>query len=108
MENSGKIRYKFDKKIGGYVAVIARAINGGIDIPPLYNDGKNGEHPVVEIGNEAFALSDAKYVRIPESMVKIFTFRKIKYKINSQQKGKDIHSKVYLLEELNSGKELAL
>ena len=28
------------------------------------------------------------------------------YKINSQQKGKDIHSKVYLLEELNSGKEL--
>ena len=30
----------------------------------------------------------------------------VNYKINSQQKGKDIHSKVYLLEELNSGKEL--
>lgn len=73
MENSGNIRYKFDKKSGGYVVVIASAINGGVDIPPLYNDGKNGEHPVVEIGNEAFALSDAKYVRIPESVVKIST-----------------------------------
>ena len=73
MKNSGNIRYKFDKKSGGYVVVIASAINGGIDIPPLYNDGKNGEHPVVEIGNEAFALSDAEYVRIPESVVKIST-----------------------------------
>ena len=73
MENSGKIRYKFDKKSGGYVVVIASAINGGVEIPPVYNDGKNGEHPVVEIGNEAFALSDAKYVRIPESVVKIST-----------------------------------
>lgn len=73
MENSGNIRYKFDKKGGGYVVVIASAINGGVDIPPLYNDGKNGEHPVVEIGNEAFALSDAEYVRIPESVVKIST-----------------------------------
>ena len=73
MENSGNIKYRFDAKIGGYVAVIARAINGGIDIPPLYNDGKNGEHPVVEIGNEAFALSDAEYVRISESVVKIST-----------------------------------
>lgn len=73
MENSGNIKYRFDAKIGGYVAVIASAINGGIDIPPLYNDGKNGERPVVEIGNEAFALSDAEYVRIPESVVKIST-----------------------------------
>ena len=73
MENSGNIKYRFDAKIGGYVAVIARAINGGVEIPPVYNDGKNGEHPVVEIGNEAFALSDAEYVRIPESVVKIST-----------------------------------
>lgn len=73
MENSGNIRYKFDKKGGGYVVVIASAINGGVDIPSVYNDGKNGEHPVVEIGNEAFALSDAEYVHIPESVVKIST-----------------------------------
>ena len=73
MGNSGNIRYKFDKKSGGYVVVIASAINGGVDIPSLYNDGKNGEHPVVEIGNEAFALSDAEYVHIPESVVKIST-----------------------------------
>lgn len=73
MENRGNIRYKFDKKSDGYVVVIASAINGGVDIPPVYNDGKNGERPVVEIGNEAFAFSDAKYVRIPESVVKIST-----------------------------------
>jgi len=73
MENSGNIKYKFDKKSGGYVVVIANAINGGIDIPPVFNDGKNGEHSVIEIGNEAFALSDADYVRISASVVKIST-----------------------------------
>ena len=71
MGNSGNIRYKFDKKSDGYVVVIASAINGGVDIPPVYNDGKSGEHPVVGIGNEAFALSDAEYIRIPQSVVKI-------------------------------------
>ncbi len=71
MENSGNIKYKFDRKSGGYVVVIANAINGVVDIPPVYNDGKNGEHPVVEIGNEAFALSDAECVRIPASVTKI-------------------------------------
>ena len=73
MKNSGNIKYKFDKKSGGYVVVIANAISGGIDIPPVFNDGKNGEYSVVEIGNEAFALSDADYIRIPASVVKIST-----------------------------------
>lgn len=49
MENSGNIRYKFDKKGGGYVVVIASAINGGVDIPPVYDDGIHGERPVTEI-----------------------------------------------------------
>lgn len=73
MENSGNIKYRFDAKIGGYVVVIviANATNRGVDIPPVYNDGKNGEHPVVEIGKQAFAGSDVEYVRIPSSIVKI-------------------------------------
>ena len=73
MESSGNIKYRFDAKIGGYVVVIviANATNRGVDIPPVYNDGKNGEHPVVEIGKQAFAGSDVEYVRIPSSIVKI-------------------------------------
>lgn len=61
MENSGNIRYKFDKKGGGYVVVIASAINGGVEIPPVYDDGIHGERPVTEIRRKGQILNSFVY-----------------------------------------------
>lgn len=61
MENSGNIRYKFDKKGGEYVVVIASAINGGVDIPPVYDDGIHGERPVTEIRRKGQILNSFVY-----------------------------------------------
>lgn len=70
MENSGNIRYKFDKKGGGYVVVIASAINGGVEIPPVYDDGIHGERPVTEIRRKGQILNSFVYINIPKSVKK--------------------------------------
>lgn len=71
MRKRNNIKYRFDKKNGGYIVVAAKSVNGCIDIPSVYNDGKNGEHSVIGIGVEAFTASGADCVRIPESVVEI-------------------------------------
>ena len=53
--------FEYDAGTDGYAFIVGASSfieKQGVEIPPVYDDGKNGEQPVVEIGNEAFALSD--------------------------------------------------
>ena len=42
-----------------------------VEVPATYNDGTNGEHPVVEVDSMAFMSSAFKEVRLPDSIKKI-------------------------------------
>lgn len=85
------VRYNYDPERGGYVVTGYTDPNAPISpcalsdeplypedsyceivVPYFYNDGYNGEHPVVAIGNEAFYYDwDVNGIVLPESVKEI-------------------------------------